>query len=189
MRFKLLFPLCVLLFGLAFLAGCPQHEEKFCGDDRCDRPDGEDYQTCPEDCLPVCGDGSCDSDESTQNCSADCQAGPICGDGLCNGSDNSSNCPGDCPTSSCMDPNYPVDCHDDSGVCWTAGTNCASNWFFCGPGERRCNSTSDWAACCYDTFILCDAAYPYYCPVDNLCWSSPPVNCPTNACSFVVGDC
>lgn len=192
MRFLKLFPVCALLFGLVSLVGCPSGGDDgsyICGDGVCEVGNGESEFNCAKDCASSrCGDGTCDSGETTQNCSADCPTGPVCGDHICNGSETSSSCPGDCPLSQCTDPNFPVNCNDDSGVCWSPGTNCASDWFVCS-GKRRCLSTSDWAFCCFNTFLTCPASHPYYCPQDGLCYQTVP-NCSTsNVCTLVLGDC
>lgn len=191
MRFLRSFSVCAFLFGVSGAIACGDDDGGYCGDGECDRPGGESYRECPEDCLPVCGDGVCDSGENSQSCAEDCQTGPVCGDGVCNGNENSSSCPGDCPANSCPDPNYPVDCHDNSGVCWDPGTNCASNWFICGSGLWRCLNTLDSAYCCGNVFITCPAGagYPYYCPQDGLCYGILPGYCNPNICSLVNGDC
>lgn len=192
MRNSKVFLICAVMFGFMFLVGChTAKEDRYCGDDRCDRADGENYQTCPEDCEPACGDGSCDSGETSQNCSRDCQAAPVCGDGACNGNETSSSCPSDCPVvSGCSDPNYPVDCHDGTG-CWSAGTNCASNVFICGGQERRCSGTSYVGFCCYDAPAQCPATAQFFCPQDGACYNSQtlPSYCNGSVCSLLFFDC
>ncbi len=47
----------------------------YCGDGTCDVENGENYNTCPQDCEGVCGDGVCDSTEDANSCPADCSPG------------------------------------------------------------------------------------------------------------------
>ena len=47
----------------------------YCGDGTCDVENGENYNTCPQDCEGVCGDGVCDSTEDANSCPVDCSSG------------------------------------------------------------------------------------------------------------------
>lgn len=166
------------------VANCPQDCPAVCGDNLC--TDAENSDSCRRDCPELCGDGYCsDNEDLLGNCPADCPIGPVCGDGFCEGGETGANCPSDCATCTGQ---YPVDCHDGTG-CWSAGTNCASNVFTCGGQLRRCALTSNTAFCCSNAFVQCPASFPYYCPVDNLCYAQVPTFCSTATCSFILGDC
>jgi hypothetical protein len=154
----LILALTVLLPLAACSTGNPHH---FCGDGVCQAKEGEDAETCPEDCPDVCGDGLCTGAESPVSCPADCA-----------------------PT--CNNPDQPVDCGD--GFCWHTGTNCSGALFFCDGFPKRCSNNLDWANCCDGTFRDCPASFPYYCPIDNSCNATPPVGCPAT-CEYVAQDC
>jgi hypothetical protein len=189
----------VSIFSLAcvafmiFLSGCPGDDDDgsyVCGDGVCENSDGENEFNCSEDCASEdpCGDGFCRSSdgENAQNCAADCgQNGPVCGNGSCESGENSGNCPGDC--SACTNPSYPVDCPGDN-VCWTPGTNCSGYAFVCNGNNWRCGNNSSWANCCNNIFAECPAPFPFFCPADGVCYSSPPVGCPAS-CAYVAQDC
>lgn len=188
-------------------ASCARDCPVECGDGSCDG--SETYQTCPDDCPApaVCGDGFCDGGENNANCPSDCPPAPVCGDGFCTGNENASNCPADCYVAYCGngfcdfgESEYTcfTDCNDHCNAsqvdcfaddyCWTSGTNCSGNLFTCGGSPWRCGSNADWASCCGNTFRTCPAAFPYYCPDNGLCYSTPQ-NCSTGLCNYIAADC
>ena len=63
-----------------------------CGDAYCNSANGEDPDTCYDDCG-YCGDGHCSGPEDIGSCPADCH---VCGDGICSGGETCSSCPEDC---------------------------------------------------------------------------------------------
>jgi len=136
--------------------------DSYCGDGTCDWD--EDAFTCYDDCG-WCGDEYCSGWEDAWTCEDDCG---YCGDGICNWWEDSYACATDC--SACPDPNYPVDCGDGTG-CWQYGTNCASAVFYCGGGNHRCSSTTDYANCCGGYFVTCPSTHPFYCSYDDLCYT------------------
>ena len=74
-----------------------------CGNDLCD--DGENYQTCPQDCKSGGRDGFCDKEKDAlcdPNCARTEDEDCICNnDKVCEkGIENYKNCPSDCPSGS-----------------------------------------------------------------------------------------
>lgn len=149
----------------------------------------ESFETCPWDCQPdpgpECGNGRCEEGENASNCYADCGrcgdrlcTGPEtvftcdadcsgwCGDGFCEFGEGYWNCVADCGCGG----DFPVDCGDGTG-CWSVGTNCYSSVFSCGGVNKRCVNPSDRANCCNGQFATCPAAYPFWCPESNRCYT------------------
>ncbi|MBU0625192.1 hypothetical protein KKF05_02510 [Patescibacteria group bacterium] len=141
---------------------CPRPLE--CGDLICEL--GETAETCPDDCH--CGWDTCDLDETPETCPEDCPV--TCGDDVCDDSigEDWLRCPTDCRF--CNDPDYPVDCDDDSG-CWPIGTNCRSRTFYCDDASYRCGWTNYRANCCEDIFHSCPENRPYFCSADDECYT------------------
>ena len=99
-----------------------------CPNGFCD--EGEDCNSCPQDCESGSGGGTCDAcfkgkcdgicnpKKETSTCS-DCAPSWCCGDGMCEGGEDSLNCEIDCGA--------PTFCGDDT----------------CDPGEDQCNCSQD----------------------------------------------
>ncbi len=74
-----------------------QCDSDLCGDNRCDRINGETIDSCPQDCReqpPVCGNRICETGE-WDSCPIDCQQ-DLCGNGRCDDGETVDNCPADC---------------------------------------------------------------------------------------------
>lgn len=171
----------------------------YCGDGLCARNENSD--TCPADCgrnpvTQVCGNGVCEGTETFSSCPGDCDP-PVCDrDGRCDPGENNSNCPGDCPPEwDCFCGDGYCDltcenastCYDDCGWCgdglctwpedsYDCAYDCGCPWdfpFACGGECWTCNNSSDYASCCGGVFVTCGYYYPYYCPIDGLCYTYP----------------
>jgi len=103
---------------------CPQDCPGTCGDWACNPYNGENPNTCPEDCY--CGDWVCSEGEDVNNCEMDCPG--TCGDTVCNDFWEdadlcSQDCPGYCGDWTCNPyngenpDNCPDDCYCGDGVC------------------------------------------------------------------------
>lgn len=153
---------CLPFFVLicCLLSGCSGGEPEpayICGDGVCERDDGENSSACPDDCVDyVCGNDVCEETEG----------------------ETDDNCPDDCLI--CMAP-FSVNCGD--GHCWSVGTDCATGPFSCGGIFYRCNSDFPYANCCNNTFRLCPAIAPYWCPINDLCYPSW-TNCSATGCNL-----
>jgi len=91
-----------------------------------DVPDVEDVDGW-EQIDPWCGDGTCDEGENCESCADDC--GPCCGNGLCDHEETACACPADCG-----DPCEGRECGDDGcgGVCGLCGDGLfCSEGFLC----------------------------------------------------------
>lgn len=140
------------------LTSCGDDDPPYvCGDGVCETTDGENSAECPEDCNDyVCGNEVCETEDG----------------------ETEDNCPADCLI--CMTP-FSVKCGDSH--CWSNGADCASSPIPCGRNLYRCNSEFPYANCCHDTFRLCPAIAPYWCPINKLCYPSW-TNCPTTGCTI-----
>ncbi len=136
-----------------------------CGDDICDRDNGEKPATCPADCTDLCNDGICSAaTEDCNNCPEDCgicrcgngscdpmvgetctscaqDCGGCCGNGTCEAdlAETCSNCSADCGA-------CPVVCGDKQ--CQT-GETCGSCPKDCGTccGNGQCSDTETCLNC------------------------------------------
>lgn len=109
----------ILLIGMGslitYLVLKPDKPKFVCGDDFCDKDNGENPKQCPKDCSGIipnlCGNGKCDKKtENYQNCPKDCDDEPItsfCGDGNCNKGTGKS----------CGETDNAPECNSDCGSC------------------------------------------------------------------------
>ena len=146
-RMSVCLPFFVLIYGLLF--GCSGGEPEpayVCGDNVCERADGENSSACPNDCVDyICGNEVCEETEG----------------------ETDDNCPEDCLI--CMEP-FSVNCND--GSCWSDETDCASGPLVCGDIFYRCNASFPYATCCDGIFRLCPPTARYWCPVEDKCYAS-----------------
>jgi hypothetical protein len=136
-----------------------------CGDGSCD--EGEDCNTCPEDCTSgqggtcsacfkgVCN-GECNPKKEGPDCS-DCAPKYCCGDGFCEGDEDSFNCEVDCAPTTCGD-----------------GT--------CDPGEDKCECLEDCGPASFNEVGVCSDGVDNDCDTftdcnDSDCGLDPVCNC------------
>lgn len=129
-----------------------------CGDGICE---GENANSCPQDCNYYCGDGGCNVDygeynyytlqkgrlmpnlttdrETYWSCPKDCG---YCGNGKCDSGKNAGNCPADCSNTFCgngkCEPGEtPENCFNDCGAKWLPAETLKSDWDTC---DFECNA-------------------------------------------------
>lgn len=86
-----------------------------CGDGKCQN--GENAQSCPQDCKPVCGNQICEKGEQ-QSCAKDCgPPQPVCGNGICEAPfESDKSCPKDCGNTA-KTCKSKADCADNEICC------------------------------------------------------------------------
>jgi hypothetical protein len=135
-------------------SGCQPPPEN-CGDDICRAGEGENAQSCPEDCVPsTCGDGTCSASdgENAENCEADCDV-------------------------TCLQADLPVYCADTNS-CWPAGTDCQRPAYECGGEVNRCTERQaaglddSQISCCGGQYFDCPELRPIWCPAQSACVAS-----------------
>ncbi|MFH2063015.1 MAG: hypothetical protein ABIJ46_02560 [bacterium] len=158
---------------------CDEHEAcsdgecvavPWCGDGECG--DGEDAETCPDDCGADCGDGFCTHDEDCGSCEADCGCDgeheacvegecvvvPWCGDDECGDGETCADCVEDCgecppacgngvcnPYEDC--DSCPADCGCDGEHEACVEGECVVDPF-CGDGECDAHEDCSWCDDC-----------------------------------------
>jgi hypothetical protein len=147
-------------------SGCQPPPEN-CGDDICRAGEGENAQSCPEDCVPsTCGDGTCSASdgENAENCEADCDV-------------------------TCLQADLPVYCADTNS-CWPADTDCELPTYACHGETLRC-TTRQWngvdasqiSCCAGGVTAECPPNRPYWCPAQADCVAT------TDACPEAASAC
>jgi len=130
---------------------CPPGQD-YCGDGCCDPDNGENSETCPDDCgepSPCNNNGSCDGEEDCISCPLECgSCGYPCGCGDCETGQNAA-CDPDNPCITQLSCDQP-DCHDTA--CWFS--NCSG----CGSGGPGCYCS---------TQSQCLACYTCICPIGD----------------------
>ena len=142
-----------------------------CGDNYCDRANGENCDNCEEDCACICGDDVCSSAwpdlETCQQCPEDCYEMCICGDSVC-----------DAPAEGGGPLDEPCDEEDlREGKCSYCPLDCGSCQFFdcdphvCDAQTGQCRECGTDFECPHLTW--CDAGE---CKEGNLCFSTSDCN-------------
>ncbi|NNM21236.1 MAG: multicopper oxidase domain-containing protein, partial [Gammaproteobacteria bacterium] len=90
---------------------CPQVSGAACGNGLCETGDGEDCNTCPQDCngdvdfccgsTVGCDDSRCIDTDSNYFCRVMPRLEATCGDRMCEGQETSASCPQDCSVPAC----------------------------------------------------------------------------------------
>ena len=104
--------------SLNCIIDCPLEH---CGDLTCQAEEGETMETCPNDCG-WCGDGTCQNNEDATSCNEDCG---YCGDDICGAFETPQSCEDDCDDDLCEgvvcprinECYFPGECDPRTGQC------------------------------------------------------------------------